>query len=139
MVAADRMMLEPARFVAETITREGQPSYEYRFAYVATSMRKEWPGAPHATEIPFVFNTVAARYGKDLTHEDEAVARAANLYWVNFGKSGNPNGNGLPKWPVYDPKQDVILAFTNNGPTPQADPLKQRLDLTERVAQSVKK
>src|SRR5205807_1732947 len=27
MVAADRMMLEPARFVAETITREGQPSY----------------------------------------------------------------------------------------------------------------
>ncbi len=139
MVAADRMMLEPARFVVQTMTSRGQPSYEYRFGYVASSMRKEWLGAPHATEIPFVFNTVAARYGKDLTSEDEAMARVANLYWVNFAKSGNPNGSGLPKWRVYDSKQDVILEFTNKGPVAQPDPLKQRLDLTQRVAESAKK
>lgn len=22
-------------------------------------------------------------------------------YWVNFAKSGNPNGAGLPTWPTY--------------------------------------
>ena len=46
--------------------------------------------------FPYVFDTVAARYGEKLTEADEAVARAANAYWVNFGKTGNPNGTGLP-------------------------------------------
>ena len=25
-------------------------------------------------------------------------------YFVNFIKSGNPNGAGLPNWPPYEPK-----------------------------------
>ena len=52
----------------------GQPAYHFRFSYVAESMRKEWPGAPHATEIPFVFDTVQARYGKDLAPADKKMA-----------------------------------------------------------------
>ena len=61
-VAADRMMIEPARFIAQEVAASGQPAYQYRFSYVAVSMRKQWDGAPHATEIPFVFDTVKARY-----------------------------------------------------------------------------
>jgi para-nitrobenzyl esterase len=82
LVAMDRMMVEPARFIARTVAAAGQPSFHYRFSYVAESMRAQWPGAPHATEIPFVFDTVQARYGKDLTPADKAAAEAANAYWV---------------------------------------------------------
>jgi para-nitrobenzyl esterase len=39
-------MVEPARFVARMIGATGQPAYEYRFSYVAESMREQWPGAP---------------------------------------------------------------------------------------------
>jgi para-nitrobenzyl esterase len=131
-VAADRMMGEPARFVAKTLTAQGHTVYEFRFSYVAESMRKEWPGAPHASEIPFVFDTVKARYGAALTPKDEAVAQLTNAYWVAFAKSGDPNGDGRPVWPVYSATGDDILDIgdeTVGGP----DSLKPRLDLVEQV------
>jgi para-nitrobenzyl esterase len=137
-MGADQIMVEPARYMVRVLATIGQPAYEYRFSYVAESMRKQWRGAPHATEIPFVFDTVAARYGKDLTPADELIARAANAYWVNFAKTGNPNGSGLAEWPVYSPKTDVLLDFSMSGPAAQADPLKDRLDLTERLATAAK-
>ncbi len=133
-IAADQMMVEPARFMARALAATGQPAYEYRFSYVAESMRKQWRGAPHATEIPFVFDTVAARYGKDLADPDRATAQAANAYWANFAKTGNPNGKGLPEWPAYSPKTDVLMDFSATGPAARPDPWKTRLDLVERLA-----
>jgi para-nitrobenzyl esterase len=131
LVAADQMMIEPSRFMAAMASAAGQPAYEYRFTYVAESMRKQWPGAPHATEIPFVFDTVEARYGNDLAPPDKATAQAANTYWVNFAKTGNPNGGGLPDWPAYTPQGDVLMDFSSTGPVAKPDPWKARLDLTE--------
>ena len=131
---ADQMMVEPARFMARTIAATGQPAYEFRFSYVAESKRKQWPGALHATEIPFVFDTVAARYGKDLTDADRATAQAANAYWVNFAKTGNPNGKSLPQWPAYSPASDMLMDFSLAGPAAKPDPWKARLDLVEALA-----
>ena len=132
-LGSDLMMIEPARFVAQTIAAAGLPSYEYRFSYVAASKRKEWPGAPHATEIPYVFDTVKAVYGDKLTPADEATAKQANAYWVNFAKTGDPNGGGLPHWPAYSAASDKLLNFSLNGPVAMADPWKERLDLIEKL------
>jgi para-nitrobenzyl esterase len=132
-VSADQFMVEPARFLARISAAAGLPTYEYRFSYVADSMRKQWKGAPHATEIPFVFDTVAEKYGKALTPEDKAIAEAANTYWANFAKHGDPNGGSLPKWPAYELKTDMILDFTAKGPVPMADPWKARLDAVESL------
>jgi para-nitrobenzyl esterase len=134
-VSAIQIMIEPARHMARIIAGLGQPAYEYRFSYVAESMRRQWQGAPHATEIPFVFDTVQARYGKDLTTADEATAQAANAYWVNFAKTGNPNGGKLPEWPAYKADTDQILDFTEKGPVAGPDPWKARLDLVEAMAE----
>ncbi len=133
-VAMDRMMVEPARFVVRTAAAAGRPAYEYRFSYVAESLRKQWKGAPHATEIPFVFDTVAARYGKDLAPADEATAKAALAYWVAFAKTGNPDGEGRPHWPRYSAHDDMLMNFTEAGPVAQPDAWKARLDLTEAAA-----
>ena len=137
-IASDQMMVEPARFLARTLAALGQPAYLYRFSYVAESMRSQWKGAPHATEIPFVFDTVVARYGRDLTQADKAMAEAANAYWVNFAKTGNPNGAGLPKWPAYKATSDLLLDFSNNGPVGGPDPWKNRLDLIEAMVTRAK-
>jgi para-nitrobenzyl esterase len=128
------MMVEPARFIVRAMAAAGERAYLYRFSYVAESMRKQWHGAPHATEIPFVFNTVAARYLKELTPADAAIADAANAYWVAFAKTGDPNGPGRPNWPRYDAAKDVLLNFAESGPVAGPDPWKARLDLLEAVA-----
>ena len=130
-MGGDQMMGEPARYVARTLTAHGQPVYEYRFSYVAESLRQQSPGAMHATDIPFAFDTVAARYGKDLTAQDAAAAHSMHAYWVAFAATGKPEVTGQPAWPAYDAKSDRIMNFTNTGPVVGADPWQARLDLAE--------
>jgi para-nitrobenzyl esterase len=133
-VAMDSMMVEPARFIVSMMAAAGAPAYEYRFTYVAESMRKAWKGAPHATEIPFVFDTVAARYTDKITAQDEKTGAAANKYWVAFAKTGDPDSAGGPRWPRYNASQDMLLNFTESGSVAEADPWKARLDLVSGVA-----
>jgi para-nitrobenzyl esterase len=139
-VAMDRGMIEPARFVATQFAEQNLPSYEFRFSYVAQSMKTQWKdGAPHATEIPFVFDTVSAKYGDQLAPEDKAMARTVNTYWTNFAKTGNPNGAGLPQWPRYDPQRDELLDFAAEGSAKAiADPWRARLDVTAAAAELAK-
>ena len=132
-VGGDQFMIEPARFIARRVSEVGHPAYLFRFSYVAESMRKEWPGAPHASEIPYVFDTVKEKYGKALTPADEKAAREVNAYWVNFAKTGDPNGPGLPIWPLYKTSSDQLLNFTTEGPKGMPDNLKVPLDLVEQM------
>ncbi len=136
-VSMDRFMVEPARFVASVFASEGLPTYEYRFSYVAKSMRSKWPGAPHATEIPFVFDTVKAKYGSELAPEDEKIAQAMLGYWVAFAKTGDPSSGSSPAWPRYSPDTDMLMNFSAEGqPVAGADPLKARLDVTAAYVSS---
>ena len=66
-------------------------------------------GARHAGEIQYVFGTLASV--PDVTWEpsDKALSDAMTSYWANFAKKGDPNGEGLPVWPKYDPKAPRVL------------------------------
>ena len=41
--------------------------------------------------------------------------RMAQSFWVNFARTGDPNGAGLPAWPRYDPGKDLIFDFHPDG------------------------
>ncbi|MFJ5362422.1 carboxylesterase family protein [Pectobacterium sp. CHL-2024] len=138
-VSSDRFMVEPARFVARIWEKAALPVWQFRFGYVADSMRAQWPAAVHASEIPYVFNTVTARYGEKTTLQDRAVAQQMNQYWVNFARTGNPNASGLPTWNAYSSQKDNILFIPAAGAEQTrdiADPWKTRLDLVEKLAES---
>jgi para-nitrobenzyl esterase len=138
-VGMDQLMEEPARFDAATFAAQGLPAYEFRFDYVGDALKARSPnGAPHASEIPYVFDKygapyiamVSAAHSGEASAKDQAVARTIHGYWLNFAKTGDPNGAGLPHWPRYDAARDELMVFRGDGvaaATP--DPLKPRLDL----------
>lgn len=134
-IGAAQMMLEPARFVAREVAASGQPAYEYRFSYVATAVREKFHGAIHSSEIPYAFDTLResmwSDFGKGITAEDLAAAHDMHAYWVNFAKTGDPNGPGLPHWEEITSTGDQIMDFTEDGPKAETDPWKARLDLVE--------
>lgn len=133
----DQWMVEPARAIARILSGRGQPVYEFRFSYVAGSLFNTSDGAlgaMHASEIPFVFDTVTAHYGKQTSRADEAMARVMHEYWVAFAKTGKPAHAGLHSWPEYHERTDRLMNFTEHGPVPEADPWRMRLDVAERAA-----
>jgi para-nitrobenzyl esterase len=132
---------EPARFAANAFAANGSPVYLYRFSYVQTAMRQQArAGAPHGGEISFVFGTLGGGRGGAPTPEDLAVSRIAQGYWVNFARTGDPNGAGLPPWPRHVARKDQILTFRPDGSVGAGpDTRKARLDVTEKATESGKR
>jgi para-nitrobenzyl esterase len=85
--------------------------------YVYNFLRKP-PATPdfvkfasfHTAEVPYVFNTLPF-FNRPLEKEDYQLAEVMSSYWVNFARTGNPNGEGLPEWPAFEKKDAVIMNF----------------------------
>ena len=98
-----------SRLFAERQAALGKRAYWYFFTHEPPLE----PGvrdlkATHATEIPYVFNNLnAPRVIPDLSsprlaaasEKDRALAEELSSYWVNFAKTGDPNGKWWPVWP----------------------------------------
>jgi len=132
---------EPARFAADAFAAKGSPVYLYRFSYVQASMREQMrAGTPHGGEIGYVFGTLSAGRGGAPTPEDLSVSRLAQGYWVNFARTGDPNGPGLPTWPRHVADDGQIFEFKPDGSAAAGpDSRKARLDVTRKATESGKR
>ena len=100
---------EPARFVARSMARTHAKAYLYQFVRRPdTGMARRF-AVHHGADIAYVFGNVAAGDGYDET--DRALSNAMTGYWINFARTGNPNGPGLPPWPAYRQGSDFNLEF----------------------------
>ena len=88
-------------------------SYLYFFTRVPPAVEgRPSRGATHTAELSYMFNNLAP--GAPWTDVDKKLADMMSSYWVNFAATGNPNGKGLPEWPVYSEKaaQAMVLGDT---------------------------
>ena len=96
-------------------TAAGNPGYEYQFS--RTVHGQEAHGAPHASEIPFIFGTLPVwQQMRKYDESDQRYAPQMQEYWTNFAKTGDPNGGKLVKWPKFDAKSRAYMDFTDPGP-----------------------
>jgi para-nitrobenzyl esterase len=131
-------MVAGARSVAAVLAEHGLPVYEYRFSYVADSLRQpnaqgQMPqGAQHASDIPYFFDTTAIKYGDGASKRDVGMGRAISAYIANFAKRGDPNGAKLPAWPRYTRAQDRVMDFAMDGkPAAGKDPWAAEIDAAQ--------
>ena len=86
-------------------------------------------GVAHADDIMYLngfFLTQAAEYPAEA-----AVAEIIQQYWINFAKTGNPNGKGLPYWPTFDDSKPTTMQFSN-GASLIMRPNREQIDFVDR-------
>jgi para-nitrobenzyl esterase len=87
------------------------PVYYYSFRqqppFPAGSVYQGW-GASHYAELWYVFDHLDQSPWR-WTKADHQVAEEMSSYWVNFAKTGNPNGPGLPQWPAFSSEENKVL------------------------------
>uniref|UniRef100_A0A8C9Q773 Carboxylic ester hydrolase n=1 Tax=Spermophilus dauricus TaxID=99837 RepID=A0A8C9Q773_SPEDA len=95
------------------LTSSHAPVYFYEFLHrpnIFNDIRPLHVKADHGDEIIFVFGSFKGRtqIWVEFTEEEELLSRRMMKYWANFAQNGNPNGEGLPHWPLFDQDQQYL-------------------------------
>ncbi|WP_339035158.1 carboxylesterase family protein [Bradyrhizobium symbiodeficiens] len=129
-VYTDKVFSEPARLLARLHAASGAATFRYRFAYVPEARRGN-PGAGHGRELQFIFGAEGVPGAGIFSRADREVASRMRSYWINFARSGDPNGPDLPHWDSAAGR-DRLLLITNDRIASGDDPLAERLDRLAR-------
>jgi len=87
----------------------GSNNYVYFFsqnlpkhtAEYASGRNEDFYGAFHSAELWYMFGSMRdVKEQRQWTEGDHALSDVMSAYWANFIRTGNPNGQGLPYWPV---------------------------------------
>ena len=109
----------PTLRFADAVAAAGVATYVYRFA--RTRPGGHGVGAYHGAEIPYVFDTHDPWLPTDAV--DRVLTGRMMDYWLNFARTGDPNGSGLPTWPAWQAGGEALVL---DG-TVQAQPLDRSL------------
>jgi len=88
-------------------------------------------GAFHTGEVPYVFNNLKT-VNRPWEAIDIQLADQVSNYWVNFVKTGNPNGTNLTIWPAYNTQKEQVLII-NKQTEAKLMPFKEGLQILSTI------
>jgi para-nitrobenzyl esterase len=111
-------------------TRTGKnKAYLYYFTHVPPGEPNY--GAFHSAEFGYALNTLKL-WDRPFSDADYRLAELMSSYWVNFARTGDPNGEGMPEWPAFDPSSPRIIEFGDEV-TSVPLPFREQLEFYDRL------
>ena len=126
-LARDRGLASMYFWARDRLQHTKYPIYAYLWTHIEPGPDSARYLAFHSSEIPYIFDTLDAAPQRSFTALDRKLAVELGTYWVNFVKTGNPNGGGQPEWPQLTTTDKQILEIgdtTRTRPVLDADRLK---------------
>ena len=122
------MMAWGQRLYADDAAKVGKNGWVYHFTFHPPGPpTNPDPGPTHASEIAYVFDNLALPHeipdasSPELSAKDPAARKLADQmssYWVNFARTGDPNGAGLPRWPSVKQTKPGVFMILDRNPGP---------------------
>jgi para-nitrobenzyl esterase len=146
--------LASARFIAHStwtwtelqMNTGGHPVYRYFYARVRppylgmpgqtlppTNPAMKARGAVHSAEIQYAMGNLDLDPRYSWNAEDHKVSATMQSYFVNFIKSGNPNGAGVPEWPAYSAKTGYLRMRIDVQSKAEPEPDRARYQVLDTV------
>lgn len=104
-------------------------AYWYWFSHAPPVPNSGYLRAFHAGEIAYVFRNLGFPQRREV---DDQLAETMSNYWVNFARTGDPNGKGLPKWAPYTREEESYLEFSQPVQL-RRHLLREQLDFLEKL------
>jgi para-nitrobenzyl esterase len=125
----------------------GKPVYRYHYNHprplmVSTTGNKspKQLGAVHSSDIEYAMGNLYTNRVYDWQPEDFLISEIFQSYYLNFVKTGNPNGLGVPEWPAINnqPVPPVMQIDVDTHVTTNGD-LEKRYDFLNSIYFPIKK
>jgi para-nitrobenzyl esterase len=108
MISREMSMVSMHIWAAKRAMTSKTDVYTYIFTHQQPGETKERYLAFHSSDLPYVFDNL--KYSpRPWTDEDKKIAEIMSGYWVNFIKTGNPNGNGLHEWTTLNEMKNETM------------------------------
>ena len=92
------------------IANSANPAYLYTYSWPYAGLVKQ--GAFHSSDIPYWLGGVFTE-AKTWSNTDYSLAKTMSGYLVNFAKTGDVNGDGLPYWAPYTSGSSTYLCLND--------------------------
>ncbi len=87
---------------SELMAQENRPAYLYYFTKTNKALG-DW----HSGELPYFYGNL--KKNGNYSSADFALSKTIQAYILNFMKTGNPNGEGLPAWDTYNSNPNLVM------------------------------